>query len=292
MKKIILKGIEIFSVVVALAIATTFAASAQEMGSGLYAGASAGYSTYSAGACDYVKAGGWTVSINGSTDYQVVTGSGDTAMTTAVKVQNAQCDEASSNFRLFGGASVNEYFSVEVGYSNYGGASYSAKNSVELSHVASGNTYTGASEGNLKGDVSAQGMDIAVVGYYPVYDRLFISGRLGASFIGTELDASYSIEDVEMGDIVASSGAPAVNDAVVTAVNDLFAAEAANAKSDSSSLSLLYGIGAMYQFTDQLSANFEITRVDTDYEAALLGGNNVDFDSSITNVNFGAAYRF
>jgi OOP family OmpA-OmpF porin len=73
-------------------------------------------------------------------------------------------------FRLFGGYQVNRYFGIEGGWFDMG----------EMGYTAS--TTPG---GSLRGDVRLRGMNLDLVGSFPLSERFSLLGRVGGAYVQT-----------------------------------------------------------------------------------------------------------
>jgi OmpA-OmpF porin, OOP family len=95
------------------------------------------------------------------------------------------CDDKDTAWRLFGGMEVNEYISMEVGYIDFGEA-----------------TYTDLGEGS-SGIRDTNGVTVNVVGTYVVSPSITLFGKGGMNFLGTSVkgtvvtSGSESDTDVE-----------------------------------------------------------------------------------------------
>lgn len=73
-------------------------------------------------------------------------------------------------FRLFGGYQVNRYFGVEGGWFDMGEMGYTAGT---------------RPAGSLRGDVRLRGVNLDLVGSFPVTDRFSLLGRIGGAYVQT-----------------------------------------------------------------------------------------------------------
>jgi OOP family OmpA-OmpF porin len=79
-------------------------------------------------------------------------------------------DERDLGFRLFGGKQLNQYFALEAGYFDLGKYSFAA---------------TTSRNGSLQGDASFRGVNLDLVGQFPLTQRLSLLGRVGAQYTRT-----------------------------------------------------------------------------------------------------------
>lgn len=154
-------------------------------------------------------------------------------------IDNRERDTA---FKLFGGYQFNRYFGVEGGYFDLGKFGYTA-------HTTPA--------GSLTGDIKVKGLNLDLVGSYPITDRFSVLGRVGV--ISARTDGSFS-----------ASGAARVPYAG-TQTSERFT----DAK---------LGAGVAYAFTDALSMRLEAER----YRIHDSVGNHGDVDV----VSVGLVYRF
>lgn len=150
--------------------------------------------------------------------------------------------ERDTAFKLFGGYQFNRYFGVEAGYFDLGKFGYTA-------HTTPA--------GSLAGDITVKGLNLDLVGSYPLTERFSVLGRVGV--ITGRTEGAFS-----------ASGAARVPYAG-TQTSERFT----NAK---------FGAGVAYAFTDALSMRLEAER----YRIHDSVGNHGDVDV----VSVGLVYRF
>jgi OmpA-OmpF porin, OOP family len=150
--------------------------------------------------------------------------------------------ERDTAFKLFGGYQFNRYFGVEGGYFDLGKFGYTA-------HTTPA--------GSLAGDISVKGLNLDLVGSYPITDRFSVLGRVGVTSARTE--GAFS-----------ASGAARVPYAG-THTSERFT----NAK---------WGAGVAYAFSETLSMRLEAER----YRINDSVGNHGDVDM----LSVGLVYRF
>lgn len=150
--------------------------------------------------------------------------------------------ERHAAFKLFGGYQLNRYFGVEAGFFDLGKFGYTA-------HTTPA--------GSLTGDITVKGLDLDLVGSYPITDRFSVLGRVGV--ISGRTEGTFS-----------STGAARV--------------PYANTHTSERFTDAKWGAGVAYAFTDALSMRLEAER----YRIKDSVGNHGDVDM----VSVGLVYRF
>lgn len=149
-------------------------------------------------------------------------------------------DERDLGFKLFFGKQLNQYFALEAGYFDLGKYSFDA--------TTSGN-------GTLHGDAAFRGVNLDLVGQWPLTQRFSLLGRIGAQYTRTSTHFN--------GNLLAG----------VTSPNSSENKSGAKA-----------GLGLEYKFTEALALRGEVER----YRINDAVGNRGDVDM----VSLGLVYKF
>jgi hypothetical protein len=91
-------------------------------------------------------------------------------------------DDSDTGFRVFGGFGSNENFSFEIGYSDFGEATFEAQSNGCCFYPA----------GPVKATASTTGIDLGGVGRAPISESVAIIGRLGLLLWEADVDATVS----------------------------------------------------------------------------------------------------
>lgn len=159
---------------------------------------------------------------------------GQTTFDTGVTPITASLDDKDSGFKILGGYDINETFSVEAHYVNFGEASLSGTNGQTFR--IDGTTFQFDSTASIKSKASAFG--VAVIAGVPLTESVRPFAKFGFNRVSSELT-------------VTGSTAPSEK---------------------SNSTESLYGFGVEYSFTKAIAlrVEYEIHNGDDDTEAKLL----------------------
>ncbi|MHB9020826.1 MAG: outer membrane beta-barrel protein [Halothiobacillus sp.] len=149
-------------------------------------------------------------------------------------------DDRDIGYKLYGGYQFNKYFALEGGYFNLGKFGYTANTTPA---------------GSLTGKIKLQGVNLDVVGLWPITDKFSLFGRVGVNYAKAQ-------------DNFVGTGA-------VQVVNSNPSARDTNYK---------FGVGAQYALTESLDVRAEIER----YRINDAVGNKGDIDL----ISAGIVYRF
>ncbi|MHB8920616.1 MAG: outer membrane beta-barrel protein [Halothiobacillus sp.] len=149
-------------------------------------------------------------------------------------------DDRDIGYKLYGGYQFNKYFALEGGYFNLGKFGYTANTTPA---------------GSLAGKIKLQGVNLDVVGLWPITDKFSLFGRVGVNYAKAQ-------------DNFVGTGA-------VQVVNSNPSARDTNYK---------FGVGAQYALTESLDVRAEIER----YRINDAVGNKGDIDL----ISAGIVYRF
>ncbi|WP_444941298.1 outer membrane beta-barrel protein [Microbulbifer sp. ZKSA004] len=150
---------------------------------------------------------------------------------------NNNFKDTSSSFDIYAGYQLNQFFSVEAGYSHFGKASDTY---IHHSAVIAQLDYNII---NDKESLDIDSVQINSVFEYPMLDNVTISAYLGLSY--TKIDSTYtaymSIADID--------GNYEGNKSFKSSENDF---------------DLTYGIGVRYDFTNRFSGKLQWKNIDND----------------------------
>ncbi|WP_298220465.1 outer membrane beta-barrel protein [Halothiobacillus sp.] len=149
-------------------------------------------------------------------------------------------DDRDIGYKLYGGYQFNRYFALEGGYFNLGKFGYTA--------------YT-TPQGSLTGEIKLQGVNLDVVGLWPITDKFSLFGRVGVNY------AKAQDQFVGTGAVLVTNPSPSARDT--------------NYK---------FGVGAQYALTESLDVRAEVER----YRINDAVGNKGDIDL----ISAGLVYRF
>jgi OOP family OmpA-OmpF porin len=149
-------------------------------------------------------------------------------------------DDRSIGYKLYGGYQFNRYFALEGGYFNLGKFGYTA--------------YT-TPQGSLTGEIKLQGVNLDVVGLWPITDKFSLFGRVGVNY------AKAQDQFVGTGAVLVTNPSPSARDT--------------NYK---------FGVGVQYALTESLDVRAEVER----YRINDAVGNKGDIDL----ISAGLVYRF
>jgi OOP family OmpA-OmpF porin len=149
-------------------------------------------------------------------------------------------DDRSIGYKLYGGYQFNRYFALEGGYFNLGKFGYTA--------------YT-TPQGTLTGEIKLQGVNLDVVGLWPITDKFSLFGRVGVNY------AKAQDQFVGTGAVLVTNPSPSARDT--------------NYK---------FGVGVQYALTESLDVRAEVER----YRINDAVGNKGDIDL----ISAGLVYRF
>ena len=152
-------------------------------------------------------------------------------------------DEKDTAYKVFGGYQFNKNFAVEGGYADFGNHSLTV--SITAPTIA---------DGSIKGSAEASGFNVDAVGIIPLQSGFSLFGKVGAVYTTTK--GSYT-------------GSGAYTSAVLaTAFGDL------NPKS--SEWNLKWGVGAKYDFTNNMALRVEYERINNVGDKNKVGESDVD----------------
>lgn len=130
-------------------------------------------------------------------------------------VNSSSADNRDNGGKLYGGYRFNRNFAVEAGYFDLGRFNYS---------------YNTTPPGSLGGDLRVRGLNLDLVGIFPVSDRFSVFGRVGAAYAQSR-----------------------------TSFNNTGAVPFAASRKESDT-NLKVGVGLEYAFSDRLSVRAELER--------------------------------
>jgi len=165
----------------------------------------------------------------------------DTILGAGFSATTTHEDDRDTGYKVFGGYQFNNHFSLEGGYFDLGEFNYSAVT---------------IPAGTVDGTISLRGINLDLVGFAPITERLSAFGRLGVNYAETE-------------DTFTGTGAANVADQ--------------NRKERNTNPK--YGVGLQYAFNDNLAMRLEAERYRTN-DAVANSKSNVDL------ISVGLVYHF
>lgn len=125
---------------------------------------------FGSGAANAAEAGKWYVggAVGSATiqDYPSA-GSIDGALGSIGITSSSQVDDRDTAWRLYGGYQFTPYAAVEIGYVDFGNASFSSQ-------------ITAPATGSISGDNKAEGVTVGLVGQWPLANSFALTGKVGA----------------------------------------------------------------------------------------------------------------
>lgn len=155
-----------------------------------------------------------------STKYQ------DSVLQSIVFIPGQRIDERSNMLNIYAGYQINDYFSAEIGYSEFGNANKVYVFNPGLAFVVTPDN---------KEDIDFNNISINALFEYPLHDKIRLFGLLGYSFINIDQEWSGGFNPSGPNTIIENS----------------FTEEG-----------IYYGLGAKYLFNDKYLARVQWTRTD------------------------------